>query len=74
MADDRLFSYSAIGFFAGLFLFWKGFSWLKQKRLIENIPTSKIRSIAMGLVEIYGEVVPTQEKILKSPFTNKDCV
>ena len=39
---------------------------LREKRLIENILTSKIRSIAMGLVEIFGEVVPTEEKILKA--------
>ena len=64
-----------LGFFAtGVFLFWNGINLLKQKRLIENIPTSKIRSLAMGLVEIYGEVVPAYKEILKSPFSNKDCV
>ncbi|MBU3941427.1 MAG: E3 ubiquitin ligase family protein [Nanoarchaeota archaeon] len=64
-----------LGFFAtGVFLFWEGIKLLKQKRLIENIPTSKIRSLAMGLVEIYGEVVPAYKEILKSPFSNKDCV
>jgi hypothetical protein len=47
--------------------------WLKQKRMIENTPTSKVRSIAMGNVEVYGEVVP-EEKTLKSPITGKDCV
>jgi len=46
----------------------------KRKRLIENVPTSKIRSIAMGLVEIYGEVVPEGGNILKSPFSQNDCV
>ena len=56
----------------GLF-FWALISF-RKKRLIENIPTSKIRSIAMGLVEIFGEVVPSIDNILKSPFTQKDCV
>ncbi len=46
----------------------------RKKRLIEHIPTSKIRSIAMGLVEIYGEVVPEKDNVLKSPFSDKDCV
>jgi len=64
-----------LGFFAtGVFLFWEGIKLSKQKRLIENIPTSKIRSLAMGLVEIYGEVVLAYKEILKSPFSNKDCV
>jgi hypothetical protein len=46
-----------------------------MKRLIENIPTSKIHSIAMGLVEIKGRVIPVDDRVLlKSPFSNKDCV
>ncbi len=28
----------------------------------------------MGFVEIFGKVVPATKQILKSPFTNKDCV
>lgn len=56
----------------GLFV-WAIISF-KNKRLIENIPTSKIRSIAMGLVEIYGEVVPEIDNILKSPLSQNDCV
>ncbi|MDD5086676.1 MAG: hypothetical protein PHV16_02895, partial [Candidatus Nanoarchaeia archaeon] len=68
-------SFWTLGFFAaGVFLFWEGIKTLKHKRLIENIPTSKIRSLAMGLVEIYGEVVPAYKEVLKSPFSNKDCV
>ena len=60
--------------FIGINLFIFGLYLFKKKRLIEDIPTSKIRSIAMGLVEIFGEVVPIKDKILKSPFTKKDCV
>lgn len=56
----------------GLFV-WAIISF-KNKRLMENIPTSKIRSIAMGLVEIYGEVVARIDNILKSPFSQNDCV
>lgn len=56
----------------GVLFFWGGFRTLKKKRLIENTPTSKIRSLAMGLVEIYGTVI--SKKTLKSPLTNKDCV
>ena len=66
--------YLGIGVVLGSGLFYQGFVWFKQKQLIENIPTSKVRSIAMGLVEIHGDVVPIKKQVLKSPFTNKDCV
>jgi hypothetical protein len=59
---------------AGIILLIWGLLSFKMKRLIENTPTSKIRSIAMGLVEIYGEVESLKDNILKSPFSNNDCV
>ena len=74
MANATFFVFSIILFVIGIPLFIMGFIWLKQKRLIENIPTSKIRSLAMGLVEVYGKVVPWQGTMLKSPMTNRDCV
>lgn len=55
-----------------LFLFYGFKSW-HLKRLIENTPTSKIRSIAMGLVEIYGTIHQPFNKFLTSPFANKEC-
>ncbi|MCL6566510.1 MAG: E3 ubiquitin ligase family protein [Acidobacteriia bacterium] len=45
----------ALVFFGlGLFFFFYGFRHLRNKRLVENIPTSKCRSVAMGLVEVAG--------------------
>lgn len=38
----------------GVFFFFYGFRYLRNKRLVENLPTSKCRSIAMGLVEVAG--------------------
>ena len=38
----------------GMFLFYRGFRMLRYKRLILNTPASKIRSAAMGLVELTG--------------------
>lgn len=67
------FPLGVILFVFGLVFFLIGFYYFRRKQLIENIPTSKIRSLAMGLVEIYGEVVPWKET-LKSPLENKDCV
>ncbi len=61
-------------FIGGIILLIWGLISFKMKRLIENTPTSKIRSIAMGLVEIYGKVKPLKDNILKSPFSNNNCV
>ena len=75
MADeDRIVFYAAGGFFFGLWLFFRGFKTYRLKKLIEHLPTSKVRSIAMGMVEIAGKAVPAEKKSLKSPFTSKDCV
>jgi hypothetical protein len=63
------------GFFIGTGLFLQGWKWLKQKRMIEDIPTSKIRSLAIGLVEVYGETEGLDEhRTLKSPITGQDCI
>jgi hypothetical protein len=64
--------YEIVGFFIGIFLFYKGFKELILKRIIQNTPTSKIRAIAMGLVEVKGKAVCRKE--LTSPLSNKKCV
>lgn len=69
----KIFLFSIAGFFGGIALFFFGFRWFRQKRLIENTPTSKVRSIAMGFVELFGSAIVFKE-VLKSPFTGKDCV
>jgi hypothetical protein len=72
--DARILVYTVGGLFLGLFFFYEGLYWFRRKRLLEDIPTSEIRSIAMGLVEIYGQAVPFNNTIFKSPFGSKDCV
>ncbi len=74
MIDVRLALFSLIGIIMGSILFIYGFIWLKQKRIIQDLPTSKIRSMALGLVEVKGKVQPFEKELLKSPFTNQDCV
>jgi hypothetical protein len=68
----RILIYSAIGGVSGICLFFKGFFMLWKKRLIENIPTSKVRSIAMGLVELQGFAIP--DVLLTGPYTKTPCV
>lgn len=66
--------YALTGFFSGIALFYRGFRKLQKRRFIENMPTSRTRSCAMGIVEIIGEVVPIGNALLKSPLTYSDCV
>jgi hypothetical protein len=65
-------AWAAFGFGAGVYSFFWGFKRLRRKRLIENIPTSKIRSLALGLVEVVGRA--DIERSLKSPLTHTPCV
>jgi len=60
-----------IGAGAGVYLFYHGFQLLQRKRLIENTPSSKIRSAAMGLVEVNG--LACGPYTLTSPITGVPC-
>ena len=57
----------------GLIIFYKSLKNLKIKRLIKNVPTSKARSVAMGLAELKGKI-ESRNKTLTDPFDGKDCV
>lgn len=77
--DGRILALLICGLGFGVYLFIKGFILWRRKRFIENIPTSKVRSLAMGQVELYGKVVPSKDKnnkplLLKTPFSDLDCV
>lgn len=69
---ERHTVYFIVFFCFGVWSFFWGFKRLRRKRLIENIPTSTIRGLALGLVELIGKA--KKEKLLKSPFTGTDCV
>lgn len=53
-------------------LLWSGFFFIKLKRKIENTPTSRIRSMAMGLVEVHGKTL--RKYALVSPINQSPCV
>jgi hypothetical protein len=56
---------------AAIALFWSGFNFIFLKRQIENTPTSKIRSIAMGLVEVHGQA--RRVYALVAPLSHSAC-
>ncbi len=49
-----------------------GFSQLRKRRVIQNIPTSKIRSAAMGQVEVKGTVHSSET--YTAPLSGDPCV
>ncbi len=66
------FASGAIPALFALLAFWYAFHFLRMKRQIEDTPTSKIRSVAMGMVEIKGEAV--RKYALVSPMSHTPCV
>ena len=65
---------AGILFVMGVLVFISGFKEFMKKRMIENIPTSKVRSIAMGLTEIYGNVLKHKNKLITSFMQHTKCV
>lgn len=66
-----LLFWSVIGFAVGVALFFYGFVLLKQRRLILDTPSSKIRSAPMGLVEVSG--LACGPYTLLAPVTARQC-
>ena len=71
--NGKLLVYLVVGSLIGIYLFFSGFKTLKFKRLIENIPTSKIRSLAIGFAEVKGKIIKRDE-LLESPLSKEKCV
>lgn len=63
--------YATAALAAGPWLFYKGFRTMNTRRLIANTPTARVRSMAMGLVEVSGKVEPRSTVI--APFSGKPC-
>lgn len=51
--------------------FWRQ---LARARLLEDMPTSKIRSAAQGYVELQGVLLPGPDEPLRAPLTGKPCL
>jgi hypothetical protein len=62
-------SAAAVGY--GSYAFVRGFRSLRVQRLLEDTPTAKLRSVAIGLVEVEGTVRARSR--VTAPFTNRSC-
>ena len=63
--------YATLALGAGPWLFARAFRDFRTRRLIQNTPTARIRSMAMGLVEVQGDVVQRSEH--QAPFSGRSC-
>ena len=68
----KLLIYGIIALIVGIFLLITGIRKIKSYFMIKDIPTSKIRSVAIGISEIIGKSF--SKSYLKSPVTKSDCV
>ena len=63
--------WASAGLATGPWIYYRGFRTLRTRRLIANTPTARIRSMAMGLVEVVGHV--ESRSTLAAPFSGKPC-
>ena len=69
-----VYELGSAGVFAfGLLILYGAVIQRRKKSLIEDIPTSKVRSVAVGMTEVKGEPVPLDEP-LESPFSETECI
>jgi hypothetical protein len=73
MPPDGNWLFLAFGAVAGLGLSVYGIAINNRKRLIESIPASAVRSLAVGLVEVSGSAQP-EHALLRAPFSGLPCV
>jgi hypothetical protein len=65
----------AFGIGGGVFWFFQGFRELKSSRTIQNVPTSRIMTGAVGTnVEIKGKVIFFRNELLKAPISGRPSV
>lgn len=69
--QGKIAAYAAVGACIGVYLFFRGFKMLQLKRLIQNTPTSKVRSASMGLVELSG--MPVGPSTIPAGITGDPC-
>jgi len=64
--------YDGLAVLGGAGLIVLGFFLLRRKRVIENVPTSRIRSVAMGFVELEG--LAREKATVAAPYSDIACV
>jgi hypothetical protein len=71
--EAELFVILLVGFLGGLYLIYDGFDAWKLGRLVQDTPTSKVRSMPVGRVELEG-TVRKREGSVTPPLSDAECV
>jgi hypothetical protein len=69
--NDNLEGAAAIGFVAGVWIFFKGFREFRKYRVVADTPEIPIRSVPMGLVQIRGQAKGDER--VTSPVSLTPC-
>jgi hypothetical protein len=72
--SDRFWWYSIISAFAVVACWIFAFRAIRRARLIEDVPTSKIRSAAQGYVELIGHTEVMEGPVIVAPLSGLSCV
>lgn len=72
MGDPRAMLLSVFCTLGGTWAFVQGFGALRTWRVLRDTPTARVRSMAMGMVELNGQVESRSD--LVSPFSGRTCV
>jgi hypothetical protein len=71
MSHDNSEGYAVVGFFFGLYMFYKGFRQFREYLLVADTPEIAIRSIPMGFAQVHGKA--EGEKTILSPISHTPC-
>lgn len=72
--SDQFWWYSIISAFAVVACWIFAFRAIRRARLIEDVPTSKIRSAAQGYVELIGHAEVMEGPVIVAPLSGLSCV
>ncbi|AGN00825.1 LemA domain-containing protein [Salinarchaeum sp. Harcht-Bsk1] len=71
--DGELFLFLLIGFLGGLYLIYDGFDTWQLSRLVQDTPTSKVRSMSVGRVELEG-TAHKRDASVTPPIADEECL
>ncbi|MGR9105751.1 MAG: GIDE domain-containing protein [Gammaproteobacteria bacterium] len=73
-SSGRFWTAACAGLTIGLYCFYRSFRALHRTRIIEDTPTSKIRSAAQGYTELEGTAELLEGEPIIAPLTGTRCV
>lgn len=71
--ERQLFYWGSTGVIGGIYAFVRGFGRLRRRRMLQNTPTSKVRSVAVGDVEVEGSA-RSQDQTIPGPISGTDAL